>query len=65
MIIEDSKETTKALFGDNVSLLPGVDEVFELELAYLEYKALKEDVLERSAYIKSIGDQCSSNFINR
>ncbi len=63
MIIEDSKETTKALFGDNVSLLPGVDEVFELELAYLEYKALKEDVLERSAYIKSIGDQYSSHYL--
>lgn len=63
MKIEYYNEVTQVLFGDNVRLLPGVDEVFELELAYLEYKALKENVLERSAYIKAIGDQYTKHFL--
>ncbi len=42
------------LFNNKVELLPSVTELFELELAYLEYKALLEnEYLERTAYAKS------------
>ncbi len=51
-------------FGSNVKLLPSVDELFELELAYLEFNCLsKEELLERSAYIKSIDNQLTKHFL--
>ena len=44
---------TQQLFDNKVELLPSVTELFELELAYLEYKTLdKTEYLERTAYAK-------------
>jgi len=52
------------LFGDNVKLLPNVFDLFELELAYMEYRLLsKEDLLARTAYIQSVGDNLSSHYL--
>ena len=46
---------SKDLFNDEVKLLPSVSELFELELAYLEYNCLpKGDLLDRLAYFKSV-----------
>jgi len=43
------------LFDRKVELLPSVDELFELELAYLEYNCLPEEtLLDRLAYFKLI-----------
>ena len=45
---------TQELFDNKVELLPSVTELFEYELAYLEYKTLPEsDYLERTAYAKT------------
>ena len=45
-------------FGNNIQLLPNVDELFEIEMAYLEFKCLsKEQLLECSAFIKSIDNE--------
>ena len=47
-----------------VDLLPSVNESFELELAYLEYNCLsKEDLLDRSAYFKSIDRKFTKHFL--
>lgn len=54
---------TKSLFG-NLELLPSVDELFEFELAYLEFQMLEKDVfLERTAYTKSFENQLSKHFL--
>jgi len=55
---------THKIFGNNVSLLSGVDELFELELAYWEFNCLdKEQLLERSAFIKSIDNQYTKHYL--
>jgi len=42
------------LFGKENKLLPSVSEMFELELANLEYKSLnKNNFLERTAFFQS------------
>ncbi len=52
------------LFGQNVELLPSVDELFESELAYLEYNSLPKNVLlDRLAYFKSINDSPTKHFL--
>ncbi|MBN1805586.1 MAG: hypothetical protein JW837_10065 [Sedimentisphaerales bacterium] len=49
---QDYKEL---LFGENTELLPSVTELFELEMAFLEYKQLnEEDLIDRSAFFKKI-----------
>lgn len=49
-------------FGKNIQLLPSVDELFEIEMAYLEFNCLsKEELLERSAFIKSIDNQLTKH----
>lgn len=54
----------KNLFEEELELLPTVDEVFELELAYLEYHSLLEkERTERLAYFKSIGGQPTKHFL--
>ena len=54
---------TKKLFGDDVELLPTVTELFELELAYLEYYTLdKNEILKRTAYIKKINGKESLHY---
>ena len=51
-------------FGSNITLLSSVDELFELELAYLEFNCLdKEQLLERSAFLKSIDNQYTKHFL--
>lgn len=45
---------TDKIFNDNIELLPSVAELFELELAFLEYKSLQSsDFIDRAAYFKS------------
>ncbi len=44
-------DTASVLFNNEVELLPSVNEIFELELAYLEFKILKKsDYIRRSAF---------------
>ncbi|RKY78828.1 hypothetical protein DRQ07_07145, partial [candidate division KSB1 bacterium] len=44
---------TQELFDNKVELLPSVTELFEFELAYLEYKTLNpKEYIERAAYAK-------------
>lgn len=51
-------------FGNKVELFPSVNELFELELAHLEYKSLPEEqLLERTAYIKSIDNKFSKHYL--
>ena len=53
-----------SLFGQSVELLPSVDELFELELAYLEYNALPEnELLDRLAYFKYIDKKPTRHFL--
>lgn len=60
----NTKLPTEMLFGDEFELLPSVTELFELELAYLEYNALnKNEYLKRTAYGKSIGNKKSLHFL--
>lgn len=55
--------TAKA-FGNNIELLPSVDELFELEMAWLEFNSIsKEQLLERSAFIKSIDKQFTKHYL--
>lgn len=52
------------LFGAEVNLLPSVTELFELELAFLEFHALSEDELvDRSAYFKTINSRQTNHFL--
>lgn len=51
-------------FGNKIELFPSVSELFELELAHLEYKSLSgEQLLERTAYIKSIDNKFSNHYL--
>lgn len=51
-------------FGNKVELFPSVNELFELELAHLEYKCLSsEQLLERTAYIKSVDNKFSKHYL--
>jgi DNA modification methylase len=51
-------------FGNNITLLPSVDELFELEMGYLEFNCLsKEQLLERSAFIKSIDNNPTKHYL--
>ena len=55
---------TAVLFGKGTTLLPSVTEMFEYEMAYLEYNMLpKKELLERTAYIQNIGDKYSKHFL--
>ena len=54
----------ETLFDKNVTLLPSVTELFELELAFLEYKSLpKDQIIERSAYIQSIDGKFTTHYL--
>ena len=58
------KSPTEILFNDEVELLPSVTELFEYELAYLEYKSLnKDEYIERTAYGKSLKGKQSLHFL--
>lgn len=52
------------LFGNETELLPSADELFELELAYLEYNSLpKEEQLSRLAYFKSVDGKDTEHYL--
>ncbi len=56
-------EISNTLFGSNVKLLPSVDELFELELANLEYQILnKDELIERSAFFQSVNGHPTKHF---
>lgn len=56
-------EISNALFGSDVKLLPSVDELFELELANLEYRILdKDELIERSAFLQSVKGNLTNHF---
>ncbi len=58
------KSPFKKLFNADIELLPSVTELFELELAYLEFLTLPEDsAKERTAYLKSINGKSSNHFL--
>ena len=58
------KSPTEILFNNEVELLPSVTELFEYELAYLEYKSLsKNEYIERTAYGKSLKNKQSMHFL--
>lgn len=64
LIIDDVPTINRNLFGNDIELLPSVTEVFELELAYLEYLSLnKAELLNRSAFIKSIGNKYTQHYL--
>lgn len=55
---------TDVLFNGNVELLPSVTELFEYELAYLEYKVLDDvEYIEKTAYGKSLKNKQSLHFL--
>ena len=50
-------------FGSNVELLSSIDELFELEIAWLEFNCLtSEQLIERSAFIKSIDNKPTKHY---
>ncbi|MCZ7613208.1 MAG: hypothetical protein M5T52_06650 [Ignavibacteriaceae bacterium] len=54
---------TYKLFDNDIELLPSVTELFELELAFLEYNSLQtKDLINRAAYIKSIKGNSTIHF---
>ena len=54
----------KKLFNQNVELLSSVSELFELELAYLEFNSLPEEkLLDRLAYFKSIDNKFTKHYL--
>lgn len=54
---------TDKLFDNDIELLPSVTELFELELAFLEYNSLQtKDLINRAAYIKSIKGNSTIHF---
>ncbi|MBE7446699.1 MAG: hypothetical protein HS132_16300 [Planctomycetia bacterium] len=56
-------EISNTLFCSDVKLLPSVDELFELELANLEYQILdKDDLIERSAFFQSVNGNLTKHF---
>ncbi len=58
------KPSINKIFNNDVELLPLVTELFELELAYLEYYSInKNNFLNRTAYFKSINDQYSKHYL--
>jgi len=62
--IFNTESVINEAFGNKVELFPSVNELFELELAYLEYKSLSgEQLLERTAYIKSVDNKFSNHYL--
>lgn len=62
--IFNTESIINEVFGNKVELFPSVNELFELELAHLEYKSLSgEQLLERTAYIKSIDNKFSNHYL--
>jgi len=55
---------TNKLFSEEIELLPSVTELFELELAFLEYHSLQPaDLISKSAYIKAVDSKLTLHFL--
>ncbi len=53
----------KILFGPELVLFESVNELFEVELAFLESQSLtREELIERSAFFKSVGGELTNHF---
>lgn len=53
-----------SLFGVKYELLPSVNELFELEMANLEFRVLnKKELVERSAFFKSVNGQLTKHYL--
>jgi tRNA G10 N-methylase Trm11 len=64
MDFHNIRPLSEKIFEENIKLLPSVNELFELELAYLEYNSLNKDFfLNRTAYFKSIKNQYSKHYL--
>lgn len=60
----NAESIIRKAFGNTVELFPSVNELFELELAHLEYKSLPvEQLLERTAYIKAVDNKFSKHYL--
>ena len=58
-----TSEVSNTIFGKDTALLPSVNELFELELANLEYNVLnKEELAERSAFFQSVNGKPTKHF---
>lgn len=52
------------LFGGKYELLPSVNELFDLEMANLEFRVLsKNELVERSAFFKLVNGQLTNHFL--
>jgi len=61
--IKNLPNVSQILFGNSNELLPSVTELFELELAYLEYVTLeKAALINRSGFFKSIEGELTNHF---
>ena len=51
------------VFGKDLTLLSSVNEVFELELAFLEMQSLKRnELVARAAYFRSVDGEFSNHY---
>jgi len=58
------KPSISKIFNNDIELLPSVTELFELELAYLEYYSIEENnLLKRTAYFKSRNNHYSKHYL--
>lgn len=59
-----SEGMASQLFPPGYELLPGVTEVYELELAYLESRLLnKEEILQNGAYFSCVDDRYTRHYL--
>lgn len=64
MKVEEIPTVLSNLFSSGTELLSSVTELFELEIAYLEYKNLtKDELIERSGYFKKIDDKFTQHYL--
>lgn len=62
--IFNTESIINEVFGNKIELFPSVNELFELELAHLEYKRLSsEQLLDRTAFIKSVDNKFSKHYL--
>ena len=55
---------SQQLFGNQTELLPSVNELFELEMAHLEYTILpQQQLINRSAFFKKIAGEPTKHFL--
>lgn len=61
--MQKHKSLIEKLFSKNYQLIDGTDEIFELDLALWEYKALsREELINRSAYFKLVDGVETTHF---